>query len=549
LLFLAIDQQCRGILKNNWRVICLVLLVALCWRVPFDGHFFYGLEYEDSYVYAVAGRDLSAGAHFCDQSSSCYLTTVCAVGSTNSCKFSETFSGHFIGYPFMVALVSRFFGYTPEVASYLSLVASLITVVVVFVVSALIYPGRVAREAGSLVFSLTPAFVVYGVGTYAEPVSGALVVTCLLLCLRLLNPTGEESLPGIFLNWSALTLTALLALVVKRENVLLVPVLVSTGLILRSMSTMKINRSRWPHYLLLLATICICAEFSLRQLQILRIIQSEKGEYSVFPFSLAILRAMLPLFLKSYVSSSWYLGSGVFVLLGVIASIKSQMRGIYVVTLLAMYLSLYTSHVRSYYQLQGIAATEFDTVRYSVNLGGLGSIIAGVGFAYLIEVLSKTRIQKHLKRFSAIFLWLLIGTYALSSWVLSSRMKEDMLTNELAVRIQPAQAAADAATSLGLQNTFVITQEPLLIQMLSSQPVNVIQFGYLDEALVEDLQKQKPNLVFLYLEQEIYTSEADRKRYRESFAYLQGLQKDLLSQGEGYAVYRLRVPPIASSKL
>ena len=118
------------------------------------------------------------------------------------------------------------------------------------------------------------------------------------------------------------------------------------------------------------------------------VVRSETAEYATFPFSLAVLRTMLPLFLRSYLSVSWYLGSSILVLLGLIASIRARRRYIYPISVFTAYLLLYASHVRSYYQLQGGDVTQFDTLRYSINLAGLWSILAGLGFAYCAAALA-----------------------------------------------------------------------------------------------------------------------------------------------------------------
>jgi hypothetical protein len=189
LLFLALDHQCNGIIKSHWKHLCLLVLVALLWRLPFDGRFFYGLEYEDSYIYAVAARYLTNGNTFCSPIESCYLISTCAVGYWNACKESETFSGHFIGYPAMIAAALRVVGYKSLIASELSLLASLIAVALIFLVCKLIKLGDVAALSASLIFCITPVFAVQGVGTYAEPVSNAFVLMCVHLCIRLFCPT------------------------------------------------------------------------------------------------------------------------------------------------------------------------------------------------------------------------------------------------------------------------------------------------------------------------------------------------------------------------
>ncbi len=174
-LFVVTERQLLEALCNNWRWLGLILLVTLLWRLPFDGHWFFGLEYEDSYIYSVSARYVNSGTITCSPGNSCYLTTVCVVGNQNSCRVSKTSSGHFLGYPLVIAIATRVFGYSPAMAAHLSLIASMATVVLIFLSGKLI-GGETAGLAASVIFALTPVFAVQGVGAYAEPVSNMLVV-------------------------------------------------------------------------------------------------------------------------------------------------------------------------------------------------------------------------------------------------------------------------------------------------------------------------------------------------------------------------------------
>jgi len=516
-------------------------LVTLLWRLPFDGHWFFGLEYEDSYIYSVSARDINSGTLTCSSGNSCYLTTVCVVGNLNSCKVSETSSGHFLGYPLMIAIASRVFGYSPGIAAHLSLMASLATVVLIFLSGTLI-DGETAGLAAAVIFGITPVFAVQGVGAYAEPVSNMLVVACFLLCVRLLN-SDTDSPRVLLINWLALTLTAVLAVAVKRENVLLVPVIALVGFMFNFERKNRAQKKRWLVNLAALMSGGICVVFAVVQLRLVTVVRSEMVEYAVFPFNVAVLRTMLPLFVKSYASVSWYLGGGILVLLGLIASIRVKRRGIYAVSALIAYLLIYASHVRSYYQLQSGDVTQFDTLRYSMNIAGLWSILAGLGFAFSADVLAKWRFGAWLRRRSGrVIFWLLVGTYAVSSWALTNRWKEDMVSTELAVRIEPAEAALELVDDLGTKNTFVITLEPLLVQIFCREPVNVIAFPYLNGSLVQDVRRTNPDATFLYIEQSIHSSKTDRERYRAAFDFLDGVQKERLSGGKNYEIYRINLP-------
>jgi hypothetical protein len=510
--------------------------------MPLDGRFFQGLEYEDSYVYTVSGRNLDSGSLFCDFSNSCYLTTVCAVGNWNSCKISDTFSGHYIGYPFLIALTSRLLGFNPMIGSYLSLSASLIAVVLIFLVGELIDPGGFVGLAGSLVFCLTPVFAVQGVGTYAEPVSNALVVTCLLLGICFLNSDNEQSSLGAVINWAALTLTVLFAVVVKRENVLLIPMMVVAGMAVEAGKRGSVTRIKWSRYQMAVTSICLCIGFTLSQLRFVRTLKSETAEFGTFPFNPAVFKTMFPLFAKSYLSLSWYLGVGILVLLGSIGSIYYKRRGIFPFSLFVAYLVLYSSHVRSYYQLQTGDVSEFDTIRYSMNLAGILSIIAGLGISFVMMLVARSRVHARIRKYLVTILWVLIGSYGVTSWALTRSLKEDLTANEATVRIQPAQAALQLVSKLSITNTFVITLEPLIVQMLAREPANVIDFRYLDEDLVEELLKEDPHLELLYVEQAAYASEENRGRYRNAFTLVDSMQKDSLYRGKTFTIYRIALP-------
>jgi hypothetical protein len=538
-VFLATSLPLTQALKENWKSLALIILLAFVWRLPFDGHFFYGQEYEDSYIYPVAARYLAFNTPHAEGTTSPFLTTVCAVGNWKSCRNPEPSSGHFIGYPFIIAVVAKVFGYTPKTASAISVAASLIAVVSVFLVGKLLDPGGISGVAGALIFAVTPIFAVQGGSTYAEPVSNMLVVTSLLLCLCLFSQFIRGSRPALVITWLALTFTILLAIVVKRENFLIVPVVLLIGVVFRlDKETGNAPDTRLPR-LAALVTIFISTAFVLYQLRLLTVIRREQAEYSMFPFSFEVWRTMMPAFVRGYLTLGWYFGSVVLVVVALFTSIKSRTRALYVVALFVSYLLLYTSHVRSYYQLHGYTVTSFDTIRYSMNLAGLWSIMAGLGISTIILGLSRIEIGEQAKLWVRRILWVCLACLVLCSWVVTDRLKEDMVAAEIASRLRPAEAALQAVERNGNPDTFVITLEPLLVQMLAHDPTNVIDFKDLSTGLLEALRAENPNATFYYLEQDIYNTQADHERYRNSFNAVEDAHKTLLTRGDHYAIFEI----------
>lgn len=529
LLFISTSDQLGEALRRRWKWLTIIVLLALFWRLPFDGHYFFGLEYEDSYIYPVAARYLASHS-----TSGTFLTTICAVGNWNSCNIPETSSGHFIGYPFMIAVAAKIIGYDPLTASRISIASSLFAVVIVFLLGELIDPGGVSGLAGAVVFSFMPAFAVFGTGTYAEPVSNLLVLTCFLMGLALLT-SSVLSCTKLLVTWAGLTLTALLAIAVKRENVLLVPVLLLVHFVSRANQERQIARTRRMQYFAVLVTILLCCMFALRQLDLLEVMNRERVEYSQFPFNAHIWMTMFPLFVKEYCSWSWYFGSAILVLLSVPLSLTSRKRGLFPIALFLAYLVLYTSHVRSYYQVRGEPVTELDTIRYSMNLAGLWATMAGLGLSAVIAGLSHIPRQ----RWTRVIVCIGLVAYGLSAWIVTDRLKEDMIANEEANRLQPAEKALESIHRSGNPDTFLITLEPLVVQMLARDPVNVIDFKDFSTDLLQELRSKNPDATFFYIEQNSYDSEADRERYRQPFNTLDRVNKHVLVRGDNYAIIEL----------
>lgn len=543
LLVLYLGHDLRQSLRKHGARIVLLGFVALLWRLPSDGQFFYGLEYEDAYVYSVSGRYFSEGAVLAETPGPRYMTTVCAVGSWRRCKIPDLFSGHFIGYPYLIAVLSRILQFSASLGAYVSYSASLLAIVPIFLISKMIEPQGVAAEASAYFYSITPVFAVYGVGMFAERLSNFLVLCSVFFFMRMVSHQGEKSAPTQAVNWLALTSTALYALVVKRENLLLIPMLAVSAV-----AVFKTNRGYscqqgTRYMLMLLVSASLSFGFALGEMQLISVIQSERTEFGVPPFNWSAFIVVLPLFARSYASQGWYLGGLLFLAVGLIGLVRGRRMAVPCAILFAAYLLLYSSHVRSYYLVQAGDVGPIDVVRYSMNLAGLWSILAGLGFSYLFALVrGRWSIDRYGRRASAL---LLVGLCGYTGWgyVNTDSLKTEMTNNESRVRIEPARAAIRLAVESGVWRTFVVTPEPLMIHLLSTEAINVIDFRYLEVSLLRELQREFPDSVFLYLEEATYLGEIDRRRYATAFGVVESVERIKVAEGQGFWLYRLTLPP------
>ena len=107
-LLAATDRYFGDTIRRYSLYFLVAILVTLVWRFPKGRVFFLGMEYEDAYVYTVAARQILEGNHIGEGTTS-YLTTVCDVGSLQTCRSETTYSGHYIGSPYVFNLAARLF--------------------------------------------------------------------------------------------------------------------------------------------------------------------------------------------------------------------------------------------------------------------------------------------------------------------------------------------------------------------------------------------------------------------------------------------------------
>jgi hypothetical protein len=83
---------------------------------------------------------------------------------------------HFVGYPYVLSMLYRLAGYTPDFASAFNVFAASFGCVLIFLVAMAATESAILAVASSLVFAITPVFAVYGLETSAEPASNACII-------------------------------------------------------------------------------------------------------------------------------------------------------------------------------------------------------------------------------------------------------------------------------------------------------------------------------------------------------------------------------------
>jgi uncharacterized membrane protein len=533
------DSYLHKVIKANWKPLLVLIVLVLIWRIPTDGEFFHGTEYEDSYVYTVAGRQMAGHFHIEPNGATLpYSINVCAVGSLASCRTSDNYPEHLIGYPYILSVFFKLLGYRPSIASIVNVVCACLADILIFLVCIVISEDVIAAVGAALIFAITPIFAVWGLETSAEPMANGCISLVLWLCLRYVavSPEGSSHWRTL-LMWCALTSTLMFSLTVKRENILLPLVLPLVVLNLRF--TCKHTRPsliRRPWWFLLSATLAVLFSF---QLHLSQTQNSAIELLKKFPLTVAELISFFPVFISSFLNVQWYGGAAILVVAGIVVVSRRQHLGLVPLALFAGYLLLYAFHLRSYYEMQSGTTDSRAALRFSMSLMSMWSIFAGLGAASVFGWLRRTSAYRNhnavFKWVAGVFVMLIAGV----SYFTTLYFREDVVEDEFRVRVEPSAAAVQTASQIGADKTYIITLEPLILQMYAAPTVNLISLHDLNDAVIREIGFDSGMNDLLYLDEKIYRNPVDAERYMSQLTCLNQFKRSTLFDVSTYSVIRL----------
>jgi len=533
-LMAGTDRHVREPIRRNSRYLLLVILVTLVWRFPTGRVFFLGMEYEDAYVYTVAARQLVEGTHVA-QSTANYLTTVCDVGSLRTCQSATTYSGHYIGSPYVVSLAARVLGYQPAIAALVGIAAACATVVMIFLIARMLSGDELVGIVSAAVFAMTPVFAVHGIAAYAEPVSNMCVTVGFCAYLRFLyfRPTEKSSVASVaaLYTWCAALLFAIL---VKRENLVLAFVLPIVSIV-RVAASCDL-KTTWCRVGAASLGSVIAIAFAAVPLRFGEVFLNETAEFHRIPFGLEQVRSFLPVFLSSFGVTSWYCLGLVWVLVGVFLIRRCDYRALYPLLVIIAYLGLYVSHVRSFYQVNYGDVAPSDALRYSMNFMTMWSLLAGTGLAYVVR---RCRGVRNRMRWRSAGVTVALVIHGAIAYVYTTALRDELTSEEQRTRVEPSVVASQIATAMGSSDTYVVTLEPLVLQMYGPPTVNVIELTRVNDQLIAELVARHEHLNLLYLDSAIYRNQIDQNRYRPQLEVLRRLKRESLYRSDQFEIVKL----------
>src|ERR1035437_7980548 len=161
-------------LKEFFLVLLFSIGITFLFKYSFQFHFF-GLEYEDSYIFNFSARQLFEKIYPIS-----FLTDGISVGSLSNSMKVFTYGGHFITYPVFISWAYHVFGYNIHIPSYVNTFIEFLIILTLSISFKKVFGFNKYWFLPGIIFSLAPAMNVFGTTQLSETFSSFIVLVSIL---------------------------------------------------------------------------------------------------------------------------------------------------------------------------------------------------------------------------------------------------------------------------------------------------------------------------------------------------------------------------------
>ena len=479
-------------LTSSKNITALLILLFIAVRLLFVQYPFWGLEYEDSFIYTDTGRYL--GFDY-DYKSMPFKCQSCLDGSYVNCYQYGSFGGHFLSIPFILASINSIFGYHHFNIFILNFVFSLFIVgFVIFFWDRFKLKDTFSLNLFLLLLVVTPFISIFNTSGLAETVSSFFVLGFVFLIYKT-NESDFNYKSSVF--WLVI-IFLFLAVATKRENFILLILLYSIPFIRYFFKQKPLTKSYI--FLVLISSLTLFI-FSI-YIGLFDIENNEGGDIGSKTFSLDFLIINLKQFLIAITNISYWGLTGfafVFSIAFAIYYNKINKLGLMCLLLSVSYIILYSSHYRSYYQVVYNLSHPFETLRYSVNyLPLIALFISTLKLKFDISSLQNV-IYKRILKVSFI-----LTTFVLILNVVKTRI--EFSQDEKISRIQPVKDIL----SISSVNDIIITDIPIVFHCYADEKQKIVDVFSLSEKRFQELINLTNNTIIYFLKPRDMAINTDR---------------------------------------
>lgn len=326
---------------------------------------FWGLEYEDSFIFNEASRLIYEGKFLLTENLA-FATIV--DGSYEKVNSMGIYGGHFIIFPYLISIVHFLFGYNLSNIFILNFIFSSAIPILLWFNRRKLDLSYFQIIAYITIYVSTPYINTFNTSGLSETLSSLIVFYAVTLLLIILNHFNKSSQGLISYRYLIYVLIVfVLAIYTKRENIVLIfPIAAICILIFRKIKS-------W--YILIYFSffvIVAAVYYKIHNPWQIEILESDAILGSTFSFE--HLRINIISLLIGFFSWSIWGWTGVLFLISLLllvylSSVQklSNYSALIVLTTVICYIGVYSLHYRSYYTVISPKSNPHDSLRYAVN--------------------------------------------------------------------------------------------------------------------------------------------------------------------------------------
>ena len=438
--------------KNRyWDRAILSFLLVLLFKNDWGIHF-YGLEYEDAYVFNFIARQFAHNIF-----SHSFLTDGILAGSIENPIIMGTYGGHFITYSTFVSYIYRFLGFAPQYICYANVFIEFLSLIILSIIPLKINQTKFWFLLPTI-YCIAPIMNVFSTTGFSETFSS-------FICLSFLLSVFLYNKNKTWFNCFFSAFCLLMAFLCKRENscLLIVPYLyVFFNYLINK------KREKRDYCFVLVSTMTFVIYLTCIQ-NIFNIEQIEANDIAASTFSLGHFIQLFPIFVKALFSIN-YFSISVYILIISIFFIWKDLDiwSLIFIVLFGVYLFLYSFHYRGYFFVKYDDVSVFDTFRYINN------------FYYLLPLIVSPVLCKLQLIFNKKMILFLPCIVILSfSLITTINLRKKFSNIETENRFHTANAVYEYLKTEN--NAVLITENILLYQMISKNDFIACDINLIDE--------------------------------------------------------------------
>lgn len=348
---------CLSVKPSKQLFLGFALILAAISATRIDGVMkpFYGLEYEDAYVWQAVTKDIS----YHDSKASPFRIQLADLDLESGYESTHSFNGHFTSFSSWVLLFNRLFGYSAENVILVNTVFSVLIYLLLFTIVFTVSNNLLLSMFATLLAVATPAINVFHSAGMSETYSSLIILSSIFLYIKYTHLSSKNRYSASILI--LLFISIITGILIKRENLLL--------LLLVAPASPRIYKNRHAAWLISLAVFMAFIFIYVRPFHT-EYLESEFIGASTFSFDYLLIQ--LPVYLKTIYSIKYFgLTTWIVTLLTIFQLIRR--KGALSTTASALcilfigYLLLYSLHYRGQYFIESRSITSFETFRYLNN--------------------------------------------------------------------------------------------------------------------------------------------------------------------------------------